>query len=380
MKITKVEAIPVRQPGEMLLINDSAQDGVIIRIQTDEGITGYGEVDSAPWVIKSIIESPVSHRICRGLATVVEGRDPQDVVKIWDDMYVASLFYGGFGAAIHAMSGIDIAIWDILGKAANLPVYKLLGGKYRDNVRLYASTLMPYTPEEAAESALKWKADGYTAIKMGWGGFEQGIRKSVKLAEAARQAVGDDIDLLFDIGFIPSAEWTVEAPSIIQLVKELEPFNPYLIEEPLFPHDYEGYKRLQAAVTTRIACGENSTTLGGFKTLIDYCGLSIVQPDISRCGGITEARRIANYAAAKRINIIPHAWSSDILIAASLHVIASIPNNDIMEFCVWDTPIRKEMIRNPFVAKDGYVSIPDGPGLGVEINDEAIEKYRVDKY
>ena len=155
MKIVKVEAIPVRQKGEIKEINDSAQDGIIVRVTTDEGIVGYGEVDSAPWVIKSIIESPVSHRTCQGLANVVVGRDPFDYRKIWDDMYLASLFYGQHGVAIQAMSGIDIAIWDILGKALNKPIWQLLGGKYRDKVRCYASVLMPYTEAEAKEEALK---------------------------------------------------------------------------------------------------------------------------------------------------------------------------------------------------------------------------------
>ena len=150
MKITKVEAIPVRQKGEIKEINDSAQDGIIIRVSTDEGITGYGEVDSAPWVIKSIIESPVSHRTCQGLHNVVVGRDPFDYRKIWDDMYLHCNFYGNHGAAIQAMSGIDIAIWDILGKALGKPIWQLLGGKYRDKVRCYASVLMPYTEKEAA--------------------------------------------------------------------------------------------------------------------------------------------------------------------------------------------------------------------------------------
>jgi len=378
MIITKVEALMVRQPGEKKLINDSTQDLIIIRIQTDEGITGYGEVDSAPWVIKSIIDAPVSCRVVQGLANVVVGKDPSDVAKIWDDMYIASMYYGGYGAAIHAMSGIDIAIWDILGKAADKPIYKLLGGKFRDKIRAYASTLMPYTEKEAKEEALKWKEAGYTAIKMGWGGFENGPKHTIKLVNAVRDAIGFDIDLLLDLGFIPSPELTIEAPSRIQLINKLKQFDPYLIEEPLFPHDYEGYRLLSEKVDTRIACGENETTRFGFKTLIDFCKLDIVQPDVARCGGITEAKRIADYAGMKRINIIPHAWSSDILIAASLQLVASISNVNLVEFCVWDTHIRKEMIKNPFKVNDGYIEIPTAPGLGIEINDNTLEKYRWD--
>ena len=163
MKITKVEAIPVTQHQVIQLINDSSQDGIIIKVHTDEGIVGYGEVDSAPWVIKSIIDSPVSHRICGGLAQAIIGEDPFEIEKLWEKMYLSSAFYGRRGAAINAISGIDIALWDIMGKALNKPVYKLLGGGIRKRVRAYASTLMPYTPEEAFNETKKWKDLGYTA-------------------------------------------------------------------------------------------------------------------------------------------------------------------------------------------------------------------------
>ena len=269
MKITKVEAIPIRQKGKIEAINDSSQDGIIIKVSTDAGIVGYGEVDSAPWVVKAIIESPASHRMAIGLAKIVEGQDPYDVEKIWNDMYKYSIFYGQHGVTIHAMSGIDIAIWDIIGKAENKPIWKLLGGQFRDKVKAYASTLMPYTPLEAYEETKKHVDAGYKAIKLGWGGFEQDENTQVKLVEAARKAAGDDVDLLFDIGFLPSEQLTIDAPSRIQLVKRFEKYHPYAIEEALWPHDYEGYGRLSENTNTRIVCGENETTLFGFKQLIE---------------------------------------------------------------------------------------------------------------
>ena len=380
MKITKVEAIPVRQKGTVKKINDSAQDGIIIRISTDEGITGYGEVDSAPWVIREMINSPISHRTCQGLANVVIGRDPFDYKKIWDDMFLHSNFYGNRGAAIQAMSGIDIAIWDVLGKALNKPIWQLLGGKYRDEVRCYASVLMPYTPEEAAEEALKWKEKGYTAIKMGWGGFEQEVATVVKLVEVSRKAVGDEIDMLYDIGYIPSDKVTIDAPNRIQLVKALEPYHPFAIEEALWPTDYEGYKRLVESTNTRIVCGENETTRYGFKQLIDYCKVAFVQPDITRCGGITEASRIASYAEINSTNVVPHCWSSGIVEAASLQIIASIPNAELLEYCEQDTPIRHDLVPDDIPCVDGYAKVPSKPGLGIEVDDKAIEFYRCDKY
>lgn len=380
MKITKVEAIPIRQKGEILMINDSSQDGVIIRVHTDEGIVGYGEVDSAPWVIKAIVESPASHRMAQGLANAVVGKDPFEVEKIWNDMYTISIFYGQHGAAIHAISGIDLAIWDIIGKAVGQPIWKLLGGKYRDSVRCYASTLMPYTPAEAAEETLKWKEAGFSAIKLGWGGFEQSQEKNIQLVKAAREAAGDDMDILLDIGFLPSAELTIDAASRIRLVKALEEYNPYAIEEALWPHDYEGYRKLVESTSTRIVCGENETTRFGFKQLIDYVKVAFVQPDVSRCGGLTEARRIAYHAGLNSINVVPHCWSSGIVEAASLHLIASIPNANLLEYDVWDTPIRHEIVRDDIPAINGYAKVPDKPGLGIEVDDKAIEKYRCDTY
>ena len=380
MKITKVEAIPVRQPGEILVINDSAQDGIIIKVYTDEGIVGYGEVDSAPWVVKAIIDSPISHRICQGLGQAIVGEDPFETDKIWEKMYLCSMFYGRRGAVVHAMSGIDIALWDIKGKALGMPVHKLLGGAFRDKVRAYGSTLMPYTPGEAAEEALKWKEQGFTAVKMGWGGFELPFRENVRLVEAAREAIGDDMDLMLDIGFIPSKDNPIDSSSRVLLAQELRQFDPYWLEEAVSPDDYEGYKLLTESIDTRIAGGENESTRYGFKQLIEYCGIDILQPDITRCGGLTEAKKIAAMAMAHNINVIPHAWSSGIVIAASLQFIASVPNSNLLEYCVWDTPIRKEMLLSDFIVKDGYVEVPQGPGLGIELDEEAIQKYRCDSF
>jgi len=379
VKITKVEAIPVRQKNDVQLNNDSAQDGIIIKVHTDEGIVGYGEVDSAPWVVKAIIESPSSHRICRGLGEIIIGEDPFEIERIWEKMYVGSQFYGRRGVVIHAMSGIDIALWDIVGKALNKPIYKLLGGAQRGKVRAYASTLMPYTPEEAYEETRKWVEQGYTAIKLGWGGFEQGNREIIELVRASREAAGSNVDLLFDLGFIPSDDHPIDAASRMPLIKELEPYKPYWIEEPLFADDYDGYRKLAETTTIRIAGGENETTRYGFRQLIEQGGVDIIQPDVTRCGGLSEAKKIAQLAHSHHITCVPHAWSSGIVIAASLHLITAIPNGSLLEYCVAETPIRQEMLQSDIVVQDGYAQITDKPGLGIEINEKALEKYRCDR-
>ena len=185
-------------------------------------------------------------------------------------MYLCSMFYGRRGAVIHAMSGIDIALWDIVGKAQNKPIYKLLGGTQRERVRAYGSTLMPYTKEDAAQEALKWKEQGFTAVKMGWGGFELPFRDCVGLVESAHKAIGDVMDLMLDVGFIPSPDQPTDAASRLLLANELRQYSPYWLEELVSPDDYDGYRLLSKSIDTRIAGGENESTRYGFKQLIEY--------------------------------------------------------------------------------------------------------------
>lgn len=374
MKITRVEAIPVRQGSEVLINNDSAQDGIIIKVYTDEGIIGYGEVDSSPLVIKAIIDAPVSHNLCRGLGQAIIGMDPFEIDKIWETMYYVSTFYGRRGATVQAMSGIDIALWDILGKALNKPIYKLLGGQFRTKVRAYASVLMPDTPEECYDVTQQFVAENYTAIKLGWGGFGQSFRQDIALVAAAREAIGPDIDLMLDIGFVPSPDNPIDAVSRINLAKEIAQYKPYWIEEPLFPDDLDGYRKLSQSVDTPIASGENETTRYGFKELIEVGKVDILQPDVTRCGGISEARKIAQLAQVHHLSIVPHCWSSGIVEAASMHLIASLPNAHLLEYCKAETDIRQELSEE-IVVKDGYAEVPQRPGLGIEIDEKALQKY-----
>ena len=158
-------------------------------------------------------------------------------------------------------------------------------------------------------------------------------------------------------------------------MKAIEKYNPYAVEEALWPHDYLGYKRLQDSTSVRIVCGENETTRFGFKQLIDYCKLGFIQPDITRCGGITEASRIASYAEVNAINVVPHCWSSGIVEAASLQIIASIPNAELLEYCEQDTPIRHDLVPDDIPAVDGYADVPTKPGLGIDaLNERLIKK------
>ena len=373
MKITNVEAIILKQPGEIQMIGDGSQDTVLIKVETDEGITGWGECDSSPYVVKTIVDCPPSHIVCRGLKDIVVGQDPFDVEKIWNDMYRDSYYYGRRSVGIHAMSGIDIAIWDIIGKAVGKPVHKLLGGKFHNKLRAYASMLMPHTEEETKEKAREYLDKGFTAIKFGWGGLGESKEKDIRLVKAAREAMGKDATLMLDIGYLWRNSKYAE-----MMCRALEEFDPYWIEEPMISDDVEGFSRLSGKTMLRIASGEELTGLYEFKELIEKGGIDIVQPDMSRCGGLTVAKKVADMALLKGIEICPHAFKSGILMAASIQLLAAYRGTPLLEYCSQETVLSKGLLRSHFTLNsDGTVTVPETPGLGVEINEEAVEKYRI---
>lgn len=373
MKITNVEAIILRQPGEILMIGDGSQDTVLIKIETDEGITGWGECDSSPYVVKTIVDCPPSHVVCRGLKDILMGQDPFDVEKIWNDMYQGSYYYGRRSVGIHAMSGIDIALWDIMGKAAGRPVHKLLGGRINSRLRAYASMLMPDTEEEVVQKAKEYMAKGFTAIKFGWGALGESREKDIRLVKAAREAMGEEADLMLDIGYLWKNSKYAE-----MMCKELEPFHPYWIEEPIISDDVQGFSRLTPKTTLRIASGEELTGLYEFRELIEKGGVDIVQPDMSRCGGITIAKKIADMALLNGIELCPHAFKSGILMAASIQLLAAYKGTPLLEYCSQETVLSKGLLKNHFALQmDGTVEVPDTPGLGIEVDEAAVAKYRI---
>lgn len=373
MKITNVEAIILKQPGEIQMIGDGSQDTVLIKIETDEGITGWGECDSSPYIVKTIVECPPSHIVCRGLKDILIGQDPFDVEKIWNDMYRGSYYYGRRSVGIHAMSGIDIALWDIMGKAVGKPVCKLLGGKVNSRLRAYASMLMPDTEEEVRQKAQEYLAKGFTAIKFGWGGLGESKEKDIRLVKAAREAMGEEADLMLDIGYLWKNSKYAE-----MMCKELEAFHPYWIEEPMISDDVQGFSKLSQKTTLNIASGEELTGIYEFRELIERGGVDIVQPDMSRCGGLTIAKKIADMALLNGIEMCPHAFKSGILMAASIQLLAAYRGTPILEYCSQETVLSKGLLKTHFaLEEDGMVVVPEAPGLGIEIDEDAVEKYRI---
>ncbi|MGI6160565.1 MAG: mandelate racemase/muconate lactonizing enzyme family protein [Christensenellales bacterium] len=372
MKITDVQAIPVKQES-IELIGDGSQDTVVIMVHTDEGITGIGEVDSSPYIVREIIEAPSSHMVCRGLKEIILGMDPFDIEVIWDKMYWESYYYGRRSVGIHAMSGIEMALWDIKGKALGLPVYKLLGGAYRTEIPAYCSVLMPEDEDGIKRIVDEQMPKGFKGIKFGWGALGQSREKDYELVAAARKALGKEPKLMIDIGMV----WG-DAKTAIQRTNMLKEFDIDWIEEPLTPDNILGYKQLCSSVDVKISGGEEVGTLYEFKELLDNDCVDILQPDLSRSGGISVAKKVADWAALKSIPVIPHAFKTGILMSASLQFIASVKNSYLLEYCSQETVLSKNLIRHHFsIDKNGIVHIPDKPGLGIEIQKEILEKYAV---
>jgi L-rhamnonate dehydratase len=370
MKITEVEALYLRLP-KIEARTDSSQDALLIRISTDAGITGWGEVDSCPWVVKAIVEAPMSHTLVTGLRQVLIGENPLEIERLWHKMYEATLYCGRDGAVIHAMAGIDLALWDIKGKALDLPVWAVIGGKFRDRLRVYASNMFQFTPEATVERLRKAQGEGYTAAKFGWEPFGRSdLGFDLEMLGAMRKAAGPDFDIMLDVGLV----W--DATTTIQRAKAFEPYDLFWIEEPLHPDDLEGYGRVARHITQRLAAGEEECTVRGFKRLIDGGGIQLAQIDMTRCG-ITQSLKIASYAQSKGIPVANHNFTTDINTAASLHFLAAVPNALVLEYCVEPSEISRALARNPFKLEDGHFRVPDAPGLGVEPDVNVIEKYLV---
>ena len=372
MKITDVEVIVVRQ-DEVKMIGDGSQDTAVILVHTDEGITGIGEVDSSPEVVKAIVETPASHDQCRGLKEILIGEDPTNVEYLWYKMYHYSYYYTRRSVGIHAMSGIDIALWDITGKKMGVPVSKLIGGRFREKIPAYCSVLMPETKKEIDDLVAHHKADcNYKGYKFGWGALGADEDKDIALVEYCREAVGEKTRLMINIGM----RWT-DYKSALRISKEYEKQKICWLEEPFAPDRTEDFGRLADNISISLASGEEFGTTYEFKDMLDNGKVDIVQPDMSRCGGITMAKKIADMAQLRGKKLIPHAFKTGILMGATLQLIASIPNSDMLEYCAQETVLSKQLVKNHFqLDSDGFVHIPTAPGIGVELNMDILDTYR----
>lgn len=369
MKITAVEPIHLRVPV-VEAIPDGTLDVLVVLIHTDEGLTGIGEVTSQSYVCKACFDAPRSAARRHGLTSILVGEDPLDIDRLWQLMYYETNRYGRRGAAIHAISGADIALWDLKGKYEGKPVFELLGGAHRHTVRAYASVLFGDTPQETAALAREFVDLGLTAAKFGWGPFGKNRDTDVAHVEAARNVLGDQRDLMVDAGHA----WDIA--TAIDRCDLLEPFNLGWMEEPLSQDDRKGYAELCGRSPIPIAAGEGDVSPYDFEDLIER-GLHVVQPDVAFCGGLTVCRKVSDMCRQQGRRAVPHCFSTGINLTASLHWMASIPDGDLVEYCLRPSPLMRKLVKHLPPLVDGRVPVPDGPGLGIELDQDIIEEFRV---
>ena len=350
----------------------------VVIIRTDEGIEGYGFCGGGTEVAgKVLIENHFKNLLI--------GSDPFDTETLWDKMYRASIVFGRKGAAIEAISGVDIALWDIKGKALGVPVFKLLGGKTKDKIQLYASNLHPSDLDDPdyealAREAIDYKEQGYKGVKQracaGPAEGKKGMERNEMLVKTVREAVGDDISIMID----SYMSWA-EIDYSIEMIKRLDKYNLDWVEEPLLPDDFEGYKCLCSKVETPIAAGEHEFTRFGHKDLIVNRIVDIIQPDIRRMGGLTEAKKVVALAEAFNMPCAPH-----VAYAETIHLVMACPMVRWAEDpCVptWEKEKQDGGFSDAYIlgapkAENGYIKVDDTrPGLGIELNMEVIEKLRI---
>src|SRR5690349_2874333 len=386
MKITKIDCHVLLDPGYDIGATSSSQDDIVVEIHTDDGVTGIGETDVNPWIARACIEAPGTHTMGLGLEQMLIGQNPLEIESLWDKLYIGSAMNGRRGAVIHAIGALDMALYDLKGKALGKPCYELLGGAVRQRITPYASLQPEVSSFDAyRHSIVEWaqraKALGFRAAKIEVTPCGPYAHKGLKATHSqmtdviadVRSAVGADFTLMVDVQYaFPDAETCLKA------IKPWVDFNLFFVETPLPSDDLDGYARLSAEQSIPIAAGEWLATRFEFLDLMDRGKVSVVQPDVGRVGGFTEAKRVCNLAELRNLTIVPHLWKSGISIAAAAHLAATTPNCAFIEFLpdeLCESSLRRELVSNELRMINGELELPTKPGLGVDLNRDAIKRF-----
>jgi len=389
MKIINVETFLLKVPlGQNRFYSSQCafpeRNSLLVKVTTDAGIIGWGESGQyGPG-------EPVATFINTVLKPRIIGKNPLDTAVIWEDMFTGVRDYGRKTTGVEAISGIDIALWDIAGKFYQKPIYELLGGAFRTEIRGYATGCY-YRGEDVRDykknlSALKDEAksfldSGFTALKCKIGLLH--VEEDAKRVEAIREAVGDSTVLMAD------ANHAYNYHTAKKMGKYLEDYRIHFFEEPVLPEDIDGYRMLRESLNIAIAAGENEFTRYGYLELLKNRCLDILQPNVGCAGGFTEVKRIEALASSYHVQVIPHCWGSGVALAAALQFCATISpvphtafphapeNAPMIEYDKNFNPLRDELLVQGFNVDNGFVKIPDGHGLGIEIKDSVLEKYLV---
>lgn len=342
----------------------------LITVITDEGLTGLGSVFTNDDLVKSALAV---------LEPLYLGENALEPERVSEKLQQNMFWLGRGGSITHAISGIDIALWDLLGKATGQPVGRLLGGRYRDRVRPYASVLMQ-APAALADYLLQLKEQGFRAFKIGWGPFgRQSHALDEKIVKAAREAIGSDVLLMVDAGG-SDAFWNNGYKWALRTSQMLADYDVAWFEEPLKPDALQDYILLRQKAPVPIAGGEVLTRRQSFQPWLQAGAFDIVQPDVTKVGGISEERRIAWMAQENGIRFIPHGWNTAVGLAADLQLASAFADTDLVEYLTGSPYIDEIVVDDWRLDEEGMLPIPDKPGLGITLNTEAVEKYSNQKY
>jgi L-alanine-DL-glutamate epimerase-like enolase superfamily enzyme len=386
LRISQIDCHVLVQPAFDTTAASSAQDDIVVEIHTDEGISGIGETDVNPWIARACIEAPGTHNMGLGLSEMLIGEDPLEVEALWEKLYVGSAMNGRRGAVINAIGALDMALHDLRGKALGKPCYQLLGDAVTDKITPYAS-LQPEVSsfDEYVESMVEWARKavdaGFRAVKAevtlegpyAHTGLREPWQRSTQVLSEVRAAIGPQTALMVDVQYaFPDAD------TALRVLADWRQFDLCFVETPLWPDDLEGYARVCTEQPIPIAAGEWLTTRFEHRDLMKYGKIHVAQPDIGRVGGLTEAKRVAEMADEMGLRVVPHLWKTGISIAAAAHLAAVTPNCDYIEFLpseLSESPMRKELTGDELQMVDGQIPLPTKPGLGFELNRDAVERF-----
>lgn len=374
MKITAVEAIHLRAEDPLIELFDGSYDDCVLVVHTDEGLTGIGETESMAPAIQAIVKGPSAHNHARSLSAVLLGQDPSDPVALWHQMYDSTDYVGRRGLAMHAIGGVDLALWDLKGKIEGKPVHELLGGMKRERVPAYGTIYpMARTPEEVRAQVAEGQSKKLRNFKFAadpW--WLDDIALTARLLEAARKQAGDDARLIVDAAL--SYRTAEEGLKLFPVYRQI---GLWFLEAPLPLDDVEGHLEMSRHGIPTGVGDLGLTNVREFIEMMDRGGAGVCQPDISQVGGFTGILQIASAAYQRGKRVITHGYKTNIEIAANLHFLSAQPNVEPLEFSLSHSPLRWHTTREHFpVEDDGCVRVPQAPGLGVTLNDDTIERYR----
>ncbi len=389
LRITAVETFVLLDPGYDPTLSSSAQDGLIVLIHTDGGVTGIGETDANPWMVKAAIEAPGTHTMGLGIRETLIGADPLQIGALWEKLYIGTAMNGRRGIVVHALGAIEMALWDLTGKALGQPVHALLpGGAQRTQVTPYAS-LQPLGRsfgeyrDALVASAERAKALGFRAMKAectmagpyAHDGMAESYDRHTEVLASVRAAVGPEVTFMADIQYMFET-----ADECLAVIQDWAEFNLFFLETPIWSDNLAEYAKLAERAPMKIALGEWAATRWEFAEIMDAGRVQVVQPDVGRVGGLGEARIVCDMAAERGRTVVPHCWKTGIGISATAHLAFTVPHCAFIEYLPADLAVeslRRELARESLTLEDGLLQLPTTPGLGLTLDMDAVRRFTV---